>query len=291
MKKHLFTIILTITSLLLSGQEEDPFANLTFPVQGIFKSYRVVTLQSVETPAQGELDFLIAHHFGQLNEGAYNLWGLDFATIRLGLEYGITPRLSVALGRSGWQKNIDGALKYQLLQQREGAKPFPLTVTFYTSANIYTVKRPDIEQTIQLKHRMSYTFELMIARKISPALSLQLTPSLTHLNTVSTTISTNDLWHLTGSGRVKITSRLTLNGEYSYKLAGSLQGGGNNILSAGFDIDTGGHIFQLFLTNAMPMYDTGILTYPAGSWSDGALFFGFNIHRAFQIIKPAQFSN
>ena len=60
----------------------------------------------------------------------------------------------------------------------------------------------------------------------------------------------------------------------------------NNALSIGFDIETGGHVFQLHLTNSRGLVDPQWIGRTPGSWLDGEIYFGFNISRVFTIVKP-----
>src|SRR6188768_3383010 len=94
-----------------------------------FKGTRIVNGQSVETKAKGALEFIFSHRFGAINSGAYNLWGLDDAFVRLGLEYGLTDRLGVGVGRSSTDKTFDGFLRYKVARQSKGARNFPVTIT------------------------------------------------------------------------------------------------------------------------------------------------------------------
>src|SRR5690606_8096842 len=105
-----------------------------------FKGTRLTNGHSVETKPRGAPEFSIPRRFGTLNSGSYNLWGLDASTIRLGLEYGITDRFGVGVGRSSLDKSFDGYLKYKLLHQASGAQPFPFTMTLLASAQYKTNK-------------------------------------------------------------------------------------------------------------------------------------------------------
>jgi hypothetical protein len=59
--------------------------------------------------------------------------------------------------------------------------------------------------------------------------------------------------------------------------------------SVGFDIETGGHVFQLHISNAKAMFERSFITETTGSWGKGDIFFGFNISRTFVIQKPETF--
>ncbi|GAA4301600.1 DUF5777 family beta-barrel protein [Nibribacter koreensis] len=248
-----------------------------------FKAVRLLNGHTIETNRAGELLFLISHRFGTLNSGAYELWGLDQATIRLGLEYGFTDRFTAGIGRSSLEKTYDGFLKYKLLRQKETG--MPLTLTLFTSAAIKTLKwiEPTVEE--QFKYRLTYTYQALLARKISEHISLQVAPTLIHRNLVPLASDENNVYALGAGGRVKLSKRTTFNAEYFYLLPGETADQFKNTLSLGVDIDTGGHVFQLMATNAQGMIEPLFIPRNAGSWSQGDIYFGFNISRVFQIRK------
>lgn len=265
--------------------EEEPttqFASATF------KTTRVVSGHSIENPANGVLLFTISHHFGKINSGAYDFFGLDQATIRLGLEYGINDFLSVGIGRSTYQKTIDGFIKAKLLRQSKGVRNFPLSITAFSAMDLFTLKWQDTERTNYFTSRLSYVHQLLIARKFNKNLSIQLTPTYIHRNLAVET-NTNDNFAVGIGGRYKLTKRLSMNVEYFHNLPGYIADNFENPLSVGFDIETGGHVFQLHFTNSQPMFDRALITETMGKWGNGDIYFGFNISRVFTIKKPEAF--
>lgn len=266
--------------------EDEPVTNYTYAT---FKTTRIINGHSIENPADGVLLFMISHRFGKLNSGAYEFFGLDQATIRLGLEYGIGDRLSVGIGRSSYQKSFDGFLKFKLLRQSSGEKNMPVTATWFSSMDLFSLKWQDSERKNYFTSRLSYVHQLMIARKFNDYLSIQLTPTFIHKNLVSSTTDDNDTYAMGIGGRFKLTQRVSLNAEYFYLLPGSVSESFINPLSIGFDIETGGHVFQLHFTNAQPMFERGFITETRGKWKNGDIYFGFNISRVFTLKKPAEF--
>jgi len=248
-----------------------------------FKATRIINSHSIENPEKGDLMFLISHRFGELNGGFYEFFGLDNATTRLGLEQGITDRLAIGIGRNILYKAWDGHLKYKLLRQSTGSKNMPVSLSIFTSAAIETLKSSDPDKTYNLTNRTSYAAQLLIARKFSPKFSLQLIPTFIHKNLVERRIDQNNIFSLGAGGRFKITNRLTLNAEYFYLLPGQTADDFNDSFSVGFDIETGGHVFQLHLTNSTGMFEQAFITETAGSWMDGNIHFGFNIIRNFKV--------
>jgi hypothetical protein len=257
-----------------------------------FKTTRIINSQSVENPAEGVLMFLIQHRFGRINTGGYEFFGLDQATIRLGLEYGITKRLAVGVGRSSYQKTYDGFLKYKILRQSTGLRRMPLSMSYYVSAAITSLKWEDMgieNRTNYFSSRVAYTHQLLIARKFSKALSIQLIPSLIHKNLVATGEDKNDIFSMGVGGRVKITQRMSVNAEYFYTPTGQISYDFNQPLSIGVDIETGGHVFQLHFSNAQAFFERGYITETDGTWANGDIYFGFGISRVFTLKKPETF--
>ncbi|OUJ75318.1 hypothetical protein BXP70_04690 [Hymenobacter crusticola] len=250
-------------------------------VQATFKGTRIINGQSVETPGAGTMVFLISHRFGMLNSGAYNFFGLDQATIRLGLEYGINDRLTVGVGRSSLEKTYDGFLKYRALRQSTGARAMPVSVTLFASSALTSLKFPDQERPDG--SRLTYTYQALIARKFSPSLSVQLMPTLVHRNFVDTRAEQNDVYALGIAGRQKLTKRVALTAEYYYLLPGATADRFRNSLAVGFDIETGGHVFQLHFTNSQGMIEKFFVPQTTGRWLDGDIYFGFNISRVFTL--------
>ncbi len=266
--------------------EDEPGTEYTYAT---FKTTRIVSGHSVENPANGVLLFMISHRFGKLNSGAYDLFGLDQATIRLGFEYGINDWLSAGFGRSSYQKTYDGFLKAKVLRQSSGKKNMPLSLTYFTSMDLFSLKWQDTERKNYFTSRMTFVHQLLLARKFNDNLSIQFTPTFIHKNLVAGTNDDNDTFAMGLGGRIKLTRRTSLNAEYFYLLPGTTADNFINPLSLGFDIETGGHVFQLHFTNAQPMFERGLITETRGKWTNGDIYFGFNISRVFTLKKPAEF--
>lgn len=271
---------LDLLSLLGEEEEETEYASAAF------KTNRVINLHSLESTAPGVFDLKISHRFGMLNGGFYELFGLDNATIRLGGDFGITERLTAGFGRSSYEKTYDGYVKYKLLRQSSGKKKMPLTAAFVATTAIKSVRWPNPDRTNYFSSRMYYSFQLVVGRKFSEGLSLQVSPMLVHRNLVRTRQEANDVMAVAAAGRVKLTRRLALNAEYIYVLPGQLAPGFRNSLSLGFDIETGGHVFQLHFTNSTAMIEHGYVAETSGNWLDGGVHFGFNISRVFTVFRP-----
>jgi len=253
----------------------------SLPVTATFKDTRIVNGQSNETPAGGVLHFVIAHRFGRINEGAYALWGLDNATMRMGFDYGITDRFSLGVARSTLGKTYEGSVKARLIRQKSGSKSFPFGVTWYSVAMCDGLRWENPDRENYFSSRLSYVHQLVIARKWNQALSLALTPSYLHRNLVATQQDDHDRWALGMAGRYKVSNRFSVNAEYFAQIR--QPAAFSNGLSLGVDIETGGHVFQLHVTNARAMFERGFIFETPGSWRNGDLYFGFNLSRVFTV--------
>ncbi|TNE50731.1 MAG: hypothetical protein EP344_17150 [Bacteroidetes bacterium] len=287
-------------SPLLSGQEEGDLLALlgeeetTDYATASFKTNRVVNGHSIENTAAGVLDFKISHRFSPMRNGLYDMFGLDGATIRFGLDYGITDRLMIGIGRSSKEKIIDGFAKYKILRQSTGKRNMPVSLSYLVDGQIKTVKFPDQERENLFSSRLYYTHQILLARKFSESLTLQLMPTLVHRNLVATKAEKNDVFAVGAAGRVKLSRRVTLNAEYYYVLPDQISPVYTNVLSIGFDIETGGHVFQLHFTNSADMTYKGFITETTEEWffkgangnAKSGIRFGFNISRVFTIVKP-----
>ncbi|MBL0343142.1 MAG: hypothetical protein IPP71_21100 [Bacteroidetes bacterium] len=254
-------------------------------VTNAFKSTRVIASHSMEHVAAGVLDFRIMHRFGEFNSGSYEFFGLDQATIRLGLDYGITDRLTVGVGRSSLHKELDGFLKYRLLWQSTGAKNIPFSVILVSGATANMLKWADPDRKNYFSSRMGYYNQIIFGRKFTEAFTLQIAPMMVHRNLVEKSTDKHDIYSVEIGSRIKLTRRLALTMDYFYILPNQLPDENTNPLSIGFDIETGGHVFQLHFTNAPAMNEKTFITENKGSWSKGDIHLGFNISRVFTIVN------
>jgi Membrane bound beta barrel domain (DUF5777) len=291
-------LLLLFTPFFVIAQDEDLLGVLdkaapTKPqtISATFKGTRIINGHSVETVKKKHLDFLIMHRFGTLNSGYKNVFGLDESRVRISFEFGITDNLTVGVGRSSYLKEYDYYAKYRLLRQKTD-NSMPVSVTLFATASTNTTDTSPSMQFFNNTQRQSYVSQLLIARKFSDNLSLQLMPTILHRNKTETTLDPNTLYALGMGGRIKLNKRLSFNAEYFYvpkTIAGkSRDSQYTNNLSIGFDIETGGHVFQLHLTNSRGMIDKQFIGGTTGQWKKGDIFYGFNISRMFSLDKKSK---
>lgn len=255
--------------------------------EATFKTTRIANGHSIENVGVGVLDFRISHRFGMLNQGIRDFFGLDNATTRIGADYGITERLMIGVGRSTHLKDYDGFFKYKILRQTTNDK-MPFSMSVLGSISIQTVDAyAPAGESYSFNNRLGYVSQLLLARKFSSTFSLQIMPTYLHYNLVQYRNDPNDIFSLGVGGRLKLTKRLSLTGEYYMLLADRFRGA-KNALSIGLDIETGGHVFQLLFTNAMGITERTVIGQTFGDINKGAIHFGFNISRVFTIVKPKE---
>ncbi len=250
-----------------------------------FKGTRILNGHSIENRKKGILEFVISHRFGRVNLGAEELYGLDQSNIRFAFEYGIIDDIMIGVGRSSFDKTYDAFLKYKVLKQSEGKNSFPFTVSLFGSVAHKTLKDFDPEDEPSFSERLFYTSQLLIARKFSSGVSIQIMPSYIHRNSVKIAEDSNDIFAIGIGGRVKLTKRISVNGEYHYTINPLESIDASNSLAFGIDIETGGHVFQIILSNSITMIEKSFITESTDDFFEGDVHLGFNISRAFQFGK------
>ena len=275
-------IIIIVISTTLYAQDilldliDDGFEN-TYPVNATFKAKRIVNSQSIEMPKSRILDFMILHRFGSMSNGAYDLFGMDEAVIRFDLKYGLSDRISFGIGRSSLNKTFDIFTKVKIMGQKTGHRSFPITLVFFSKMEIET-----IIEDMSMNDRITYDFQFLLAKKFNRSLSLQLMPTLIHRNLVESNSDSHDLISIGVGGRMKMTKRTSVNFDTFFPIGQRSetyrQGWG-----IGYDIETGGHVFQLMLTNARGSFESEYIENASGTLEDLDLYLGFNIARVFYL--------
>ncbi|AWO02299.1 hypothetical protein DLD77_09300 [Chitinophaga alhagiae] len=271
------------------------------PVIATFKSTRIINAQSNETLARGDLDFRVAHRFGDMggaDGGSATFFGIDNSTdIRIAFEYGITDRLTAGVSRakgSGHFSQLYEVLgKFKLLQQTMDNR-VPLAITLFGNAVVTSMKSsPDKEAVSyfnKFSSRMSYTAQAVVARKFGDRFSLALLPSYVHRNRVGY-MDMNNLFALGVGGRLRFSKRVALVVDYFvpfrdqaskdyYKTLGIEY---YNPLGIGVEIETGGHVFHLNFTNSTATLENQFIPETTTSWLQGQFRWGFNISRRFSL--------
>jgi hypothetical protein len=254
-------------------------------VKYVFKSPRVINSHSMEFLNPGTMDFRILHRFGQLNQGYKNFFGLDQASMRMSFDFGIFPNLMAGVGRSTFKKELDAFLKYAPLRQSTGSGSFPVTIALVSGITMDGTDWADPARQNFFTSRLAYYHQVIIGRKFSEGLSLQIAPTMVHKNIVTKQSDPNNYYGIGVGGRIKLSQRIAFTWDYTHVIIGMPDCGYYHPLSIGFDIETGGHVFQLHFSNSTGMNEKAFITETTNKWGSGEIRFGFNLSRVFQIRK------
>jgi len=270
----LFPLLTFSQTDLLSGVETP---SVKEKVTSAFKALKIVNLESTKLAAKGDLYFVVAHRFGSIKDGFEGFYGLDNANTQIKFIYGLTNGLNVSAARSEFA--YDFATKYMLLPQIKDG--FPVTIAGFNSLSINNTLKESLYPKLQFKDRLTYVAQLLISRKFSEKLSLEIVPSFFHQNFVEDVDQSNTQYAIGFGGRYKFAKRWSLNMDYAAHLNRDPNSLYKNPLSIGFDLETGGHVFQMHFTSSQAIDEAGYLGRTTGDWTKGDIFFGFNLARVF----------
>jgi len=303
----------TITSLCFS---QDDLLSMLDSLQGAepathdkvsatFKTTKVVNAHTTETVKAGTMDFRVTHRFGNIGAmsggGVHSLYGLDAANdIRISFDFGITDKLMLGIARNKRQEAIDGLIKWRLMEQTTD-NHVPFSFALYSDAALTPVTKEQLYSgtenvTYKFAHRLSYTTQMIIARKFGWRFSFELLPTYQYRNFVKDYINTDNLAHETNgmvsigaAMRLKLTKRFAIIADYFYTIS-DYRTNNPNVkyyapMALGIEIETGGHVFHLDFTNSAGIIENDFIPNTTDDWFKGGFKFGFNISRVFNIVK------
>lgn len=248
------------------------------PVEAVFKASRLIQLPTTRNYDPETWNFTILHSFSPVDGGVTELWGLDGgANIRFGLDYGFTKRYSAGIGRSRNNKLYDIRARYVLLSQLSSGR-IPVSVTYAATASVNTSRLPFV-RAYGFTDRLSYAHMLVISRKMNDNTSLQLVPTVLHVNRQVELDEDNTSIYVAAGGRHKLNRRTAVIWEASVDAKAR-----PGMFNIGLEKETGGHVFQFFLTSTDGLNDTASLLRAHQAeerFSFRQLRLGFNVHRIF----------
>lgn len=247
--------------------------------QAAFKGLKIVNFESTKMISKKQLYFVVSHRFGSIKTGIGDFFGLDQAVTRLNFIYGISDGVNIGLSRSSFQRTYETSLKLRLIRQKKNGSPF--TLVLFNSMLLNGSLDEDVLPGLKLEHKLSYSTQALISSKLNRNVSLQIAPTFFHDNLVALDEQKNSQFALGIGGRHKLTKRWSVNVDYGLHFNRAANSPFKNPLSIGFDLETGGHVFQLHFTNAQPMNVNTFLGQATGDWTDADIFFGFNLSRVF----------
>ncbi|NQU55142.1 MAG: hypothetical protein HQ522_21700 [Bacteroidetes bacterium] len=270
MLKPSVTLILSILFIYTNAQELEK-------VKNTFRGTRFVNAQSANLADNGDLLLQIQHRFGDISGGAYEFFGLDQASMRIGFEYGFGDNFNLGIGRSTYMKTFDTFGKIRIIQQNEN---FPLSISVNAGGSVPSIRNFFQEEYDNFPDKVSVNTQVHIATTIKNV-GIQLSPGFLKTGYLPAENDNLLFFTLGIGGSIKISKKVSANIEYLNPFTSELNG--KNPLSLGVDLDTGGHLFQLVISNSQRLFDQALYTQTIGDWTKGNLFFGFNLVREFNL--------
>ncbi len=251
-----------------------------------FKSTRLLLGQSIERVRKGQLHFRVSHVFSKI-KGIDNFFGLDnLNNMHLSFEYGLTNYIQFGLARSNKpDKTYSGNLKLSLLRQKSGKRKTPLSISYYGNVDYKSRNYAPEERDKNFEGRIDYINQILFSRKMGDHLSLQLSPTWVHRNLTEEIDDPNEIYSIGVGGRYLLSGSISVNMEYFYTLptfdSYDIK---KDTFSIGLDIETGGHVFQLFFTNAFALHPGKFAINQSGDFfTNRDINFGFSLLRTFKI--------
>lgn len=276
------TLLLFLLPFSLFAQEDllkeiDSVPSGKSKVEAAFKGLKIVNLESTKLAAKGDMYFIVAHRFGSVKDGFEGFYGLDSAVTQLKFVYGLTNWFTISGARSELAYDFSG----KFLIQPQEVDGFPFAIAGFTSLAINNTLKESNYPKMKFDNRLIYVAQLLVSRKMSNNLSLELAPTYFHENFVIDDNQDNGQFALGMGGRYKFAKRWSLNVDYAAHMNRSSTSPFRDPLSIGVDLETGGHVFQMHFSNSQGIHEAGFLGNTTGNWGKGDIFFGFNLLRVF----------
>ena len=287
MNKYFFLVFLLLCNVSLFSQSnlldmiDDDTDEASTEVSSTFKSYKLVNFETPKLVPKNHLNFIVAHRFGSVKNGIEDLFGLDIASTRLQFVYGLSDKINLSFSRSKFRRTYDFGAKYHIINQKKNG--FPFTIAGHHLLGIDTSLDENLLPGIRFANRLRSTHQLIMASKINDKLSVEFVPTILHDGLVELEEQDNLQYALGFGGRYLFTKRMGIVVDYGLHLNRASTSPYKNVFSIGYEIETGGHVFQLHFSNAQGMYENAFITQAAGDWSKRDFFFGFNINRIFNL--------
>jgi hypothetical protein len=265
-----------------------PVAKKVSYTKNTFGGNMMIDNQTVMVPIKGTFEFAINHRFGTTDKGFKDLFGIfGAANMRLGFSYVPVKDLQIGFGANNYNMIVDFNAKYAILKQKTD-NSIPVSVTYYGNAAMDTRAKSLSLPIVNTSDRFSFFNQIMIARKVSDALSVQGSFNYTHFNNVEgyyddkgviQSAMKNDHLSFSLSGRFKISPKTAIMVNYDQPLTQHPMNNPRPNLSIGLDMNSSGHGFQVFAGNyrySLPQYNH---LFNQNDYTAGQFVIGFNITR------------
>lgn len=274
LKFYLVPVLLLLFSMQSTAQMERERANIVEPVE-TFWTPTLISQATTEHLSAGNLNVTIMHSFGiATTNPIQNFFGLDnIQNVRLGLDYGITDKWTAGIGRSSLFNVVDFRTKYAVLQQNtSGSKPISISL----KADLGIVTQQNRQP---FEDDLSTLTSAIISKKVNEQIRLQLSPMYGYFSSVSPGNQTH-LFSIGLGSQINISDRFAFMGEY-YPIIGERNPETKNAFSLGLNIQTGGHVFQLFFASTRWHLEQYAIAQNQEQFWAGDFRFGFNVNRIF----------
>lgn len=286
-KLNIVVSLILLLPVFMLAQEEKPEKVKSKPVRAPYACPTIIDHQTVYIPTAKTLEFVIEHRFDKI-ENISNLFGIyGSSNIRLGVNYSITNKLSVGFGTTKYRKLQDFRIKYNILEQTRDDK-MPLAVTAYGNMGIDARNESYFGDDYKFTNRLSYFAEVIVSRKFTDWLSIQMSGSFSHINKVDSVME-HDKIGISFSGRARITPQSSIIFNYGIPLDingiqehTTLTNPPKDNFGIGWEIATVTHVFQVFVATATDLSPQYTYMENQNDWTNGDLFFGFTITRMWE---------
>lgn len=273
--------VLTISSFFSQGSLLDEL-NSTTETEAYhmpaFKALRLLNLQTTKLAKEGELVFYVSHRFGSISDGISTLYGLDYANTNFQFVYGLYDGLNVSFSRESLRQTYALAAKMTLLKQGEDAG---FNLSAYFTTNINSQLSVDQFPGLLPADRLSYTTQAIFSKRYNDKFSLLVSPSFVRQNLVWEMDQDHNQYSLGLGGRYMLNRRVALCIDYAMHMNRFEGSQFEDPFAIGVNIETGGHVFQLMISNSQSSNEPGFLSNAEGNWESGDVFLGFNISRSY----------
>jgi hypothetical protein len=286
-----FLVSLSLTNSITVNAQDAPATIAPVklkPVKNTFDGTYVIDNQTVNLPVKKTLEVSLQHRFGVINNGYTDLYGLFAgANVRFGCYYTPFNDLQVGVGLTELKMQWDGNVKYAIVRQSVKGG-WPVSITYYANMAMISTDDPFVSKL----DRISYFNQIMIARKITDDLSLQVSPSYTHYNNVDGYFASdgtikpmmnNDHFAIACLGRYKITETFGVIANYDQPLTQHPANNPRPNISFGLEFATAGHVFQIFAGNYSSVLQQANNVFNQNDFLASQYVLGFNLTRKFHL--------
>lgn len=268
-----------------------------------WKDTKLINVQTTKIVDPGVMEFFILHRFGNVggqgNGGFHTFYGFDLASdIDFAFQFGITKNLMIGVSRSKQQELIDLDAKYKLLTQTSA---MPVSLALYEDVGV----TPELNSTFyagadpttprSISDKLSYFSEFILDRRFNDRISWELLGGFQHRNYVlaaynpsnDNAMDENNIPFVATGARFMFNKHSSLVFDYYYIISpyrtNNTANAFHNPISIGYEVETGGHVFEINFTNASYLDENNIIPYTQGNWLKGGFKLGFSISRVFNI--------